>query len=197
MPKPAIVVAVLTLVVVCMASAVSAQAPVAPYDGGYEKLSDGNRKIVRSIYEAQFGSANDRAHRRLLTRDEIAGLRKTDADWAAVYSRLFKQGKVAPPTLSQAMGNHDASMAGSRGAMTVVTTAAGERIMVSPGRASESVARTARAPVGAAGARTTVVKDKGGQAAAITDAGESASDPAAAISAAGGVSSASGSAAAR
>jgi hypothetical protein len=188
MPRLAIFAAILTLSITLMASALSAQTRGAPQDGAYEKLSDTDRKIVSAIYEAQLGSRSDMAGRKLLTRDAIAALRKRAGGWDAAYRTLVRQGKVAPVTLSQAVSNHNNSTVGLRGIMTVVTTANGERIMVSPGRASERVSRPTTAPIKAPNARSTVVQSRDGQAAAVVDAGASTPDAAAAISAAGGVS---------
>lgn len=92
----------------------------------YNALSDGDKRIVSAIYEAQLGSPNDSAGGGLLTRDDIAGLRDAKG-WSNAYARLFKQGMVSDKTLSLAIGNYNRSVKASRG-ITVINTASGEQL---------------------------------------------------------------------
>ena len=100
--------------------------PVARPLGAYDKLPDGEKRIVSAIYEAQLGSANDTASGPLLTRDEIAGLREKTG-WANAYTKLHAKGMVTEKNLAQAISTYTHSIQGNRH-ITVINTGGGEQL---------------------------------------------------------------------
>ena len=93
--------------------------------GSYNALPDGDKPIVRAIYEAQFDSPNDSAGGKLLTRDDIAALHEAKG-WGTAYAKLFKQGMVGDKTLALAIDNYNRSIKATRG-ITVINTGSGEQ----------------------------------------------------------------------
>lgn len=158
----------------------TATTPTTSHAGAYDALSEGNRKIVSAIYEAQLGSPKDASAGTLLTRDEIAAMRQKTG-WGNVYRQLHEQGLVTEKNLGQAVSSYNHSVkAGSN--VTVISTAGGDQIAIQKDKRGSTAA-----PVGKAGtaakannaaakavpAKSTVVTTAGGNAATASAAAQS------------------------
>lgn len=149
--------------------------------GAYDKLSEGNKKIVSAIYEAQLGSPNDTTQGQLLTRDDIAAMRQ-DTGWGNVYRQLQQQGLVTEKNLGQAISSHNHSTnAGS--SVTVISTAGGEQITVGKGKSGSDTASSVKSGHG----NSAAAKADNGKSTVVTTAAGSTAGAAAAASNAGGV----------
>jgi hypothetical protein len=109
----------------------SAQAQV-PVEGAYERLSDGNQKIARSLYDAQVAkpattpapttakSATPKSPvQKPLTLDQIAAMKQSGQGWGQVFRSLKSQGLIQQKNLGELV-SRESHMA-THG---VVTTAA-------------------------------------------------------------------------
>jgi hypothetical protein len=144
--------------------------------GAYDALSEGNRKIVSAIYEAQLGSSNDSASGALLTRDDIAAMRQ-GTGWGNVYKQLQQQGYVTGKNLGQAISSYNRSTTASTGT-TIVTTAGGDQISVS-NKTREATTSSSKAGIRAAAkaehGKSTVITTAAGGAAGATAAAHASS----------------------
>lgn len=169
MPRTALLTA--AIMVLCAGTLAAQTAPSAPSSrttaGAYDGLSPANRKIVSAIYEAQLGSRNDRASGKLLTRDQIAVLRRR-TDWSNAYRRLYERGMVTVRHLGQAISSYNHVPAA--GGLTVITTAGGEQLIFGAGRANNT--RSAAATSGAG--RRVATKVEPDKSAGVTNPGASA-----------------------
>lgn len=120
--------------------------PATRHAGAYNALSDGDRKIVSAIYEAQLGSANDTAGGSLLSRDDIAALRQTTG-WGNAYQRLHQQGMVADKNLGQAISSYNRSVHANR-AITVINTGGGEQLAFSKDKSNNAAPPSAKPGAG-------------------------------------------------
>ncbi|HTO12139.1 MAG TPA: hypothetical protein VMQ51_11245 [Candidatus Binatia bacterium] len=109
------------------ASPVNAQ--MATADGAYAKLSPGNAKIARALFEAQVSNttpppagAPAAAAPKALTVDQIAAM-KLGQGWGQVFSAMKAQGLVADKNLGQVVSRYQHRMNG--GAVTTVSTRGG------------------------------------------------------------------------
>ncbi len=97
-----------------------AQAPGGPFD----RLSPGNQKIARSLFEAQRSQVPPGT--RPLTLDEIAARKRSGEGWGRVFDGMKSQGLVDSRNLGQAVSSfnqrHHVSSAGT------VTTAANRTV---------------------------------------------------------------------
>lgn len=103
-----------------------AQDPPPPDPGAFAALSPGGQKIVNSIYDSQFDSANHLAMGTLLTTNDIAAM-KADTGWGNVYKQLYDQGLVTHRNLGQAISSYNHQNKPST--TTVVTTGTGQQIV--------------------------------------------------------------------
>ncbi|MCZ6848780.1 MAG: hypothetical protein O7F75_08040 [Alphaproteobacteria bacterium] len=103
-----------------------AQDPPPPNAGAFAALSPGGQKIVNSIYDSQFDSANHLAMGTLLTTNDIAAM-KADTGWGNVYKQLYDQGLVTHRNLGQAISSYNHQNKPST--TTVVTTGTGQQIV--------------------------------------------------------------------
>lgn len=135
--------------------------------GAYDALSEGNRKIVSAIYEAQLGSPKDTGAGSLLTRDDIAAMRQ-DTGWGNAYRQLYEQGYVTEKNLGQAISSHNHGARADTGT-TIVTTAGGEQIAVGKGKEN-----TASSAAKSAGGNGGTAKPGSGKSTSVTTAGGAA-----------------------
>lgn len=95
--------------------------------GSYDRLSTGNRKIARALFEAQktepgTGTTN-------LTLDEIAAMKQSGQGWGQVFKEMQARGLVTDKNLGQAVSKYNHQQHASRGE----TTTAGNRVTDSHG----------------------------------------------------------------
>jgi hypothetical protein len=78
-------------------------APVTPKnETAYDRLSPGNRRIARAIFEAQTSAAGT------LTLDQIAALKDSgQGGWRRVYADMRARGLVTEKTLGQALSRYN------------------------------------------------------------------------------------------
>lgn len=94
------------------ASPTSAQAPSAT--GAYERMSPGNQKIARALFDAQaaaFTPAPPNSSRaratRALTLDEIAAQKQGGQGWGQVFQAMRSQGLVQETSLGQVVSRYE------------------------------------------------------------------------------------------
>lgn len=105
------------------ASPVNAQ--MATADGAYAKLSPGNAKIARALFEAQVSTTPPppaATAPKALTVDQIAAM-KQGQGWGQVFSAMKAQGLVLDKSLGQVVSRYQHRMNG--GAVTTVSTRGG------------------------------------------------------------------------
>ena len=108
------------------ASASPASAQTATVDGAYAKLSPGNAKIVRALYEAQVTNtmpappapSSSSAAPRTLTLDQIAAMKYGGQGWGQVFHAMKTQGLLVEKNLGQVVSRYE-----HRSSSGVVTTA--------------------------------------------------------------------------
>lgn len=139
-------------------AAAPAQAQPATVDGAYERLSTGNAKIARALYDAQVsnttsntttttGTGTTTAKR--LTLDQIAAMKQGGQGWGQVFQSMKTQGLVAEKNLGQVVTRYE-----HRGNTGVVSTAASRNaggLASGTGRKSDddgSVGRTNAGTIG-------------------------------------------------
>jgi hypothetical protein len=91
------------------ASPVSAQP--ATVEGSYARLSNGNAKIARALFEAQTtptqtGTAAGTSLPRPLTLDQIAARKQSGQGWGQVFQSMKAQGLVQDRTLGQVVSRY-------------------------------------------------------------------------------------------
>jgi hypothetical protein len=105
-----------------------AQAQGLPADGAYERLSDGNQKIARALYDAQVvkpttttapTTSKTTSTFKPLTLDQIAAMKQSGQGWGQVFRSLKSQGLIQEKNLGEIVSH--ASHVSTPG---VVTTAA-------------------------------------------------------------------------
>jgi hypothetical protein len=90
----------------------SAQAP--SIAGAYERMSQGNQKVARALFDAQAtaftpappGSSSSRAQR-MLTLDEIAVQKQGAQGWGQVFQAMRAQGLVQESSLGQVVSRYE------------------------------------------------------------------------------------------
>ncbi|HXH81564.1 MAG TPA: hypothetical protein VNN07_01400 [Candidatus Tectomicrobia bacterium] len=105
-----------------------AAAQDATVDGAYERLSPGNQKIARALWEAQQPSSTPSngtgttttTARQPLTLDEIAARKQSGQGWGQVFKSMKAQGLVQEKNLGQVVSKYSRSQYSGAG---VVTTA--------------------------------------------------------------------------
>lgn len=90
--------------------------------GAYARLSVGNQKIARALYEAQTAPAAGASAPAPKTLDEIAAM-KQGTGWGQVFRRLQDQGLIEQGNLGQVISSSNRAARSSRG--TLITTATG------------------------------------------------------------------------
>jgi hypothetical protein len=114
-------------------SATPGHAQPASVDGAYTKLSPGNAKIARALFEAQVTNTTPTSRRpsttgdtaaaaapKSLTLDQIAAMKQSGQSWGRVFETLKAQGLVQDKSLGQVVSRYQHQQASG----SVVTTAA-------------------------------------------------------------------------
>lgn len=167
------------------AATASGTTPTTNHAGAYDALSEGNRKIVSAIYEAQLGSPKDAGAGTLLSRDEIAAMREKTG-WGNIYRQLHEKGMVTEKNLGQAVSSYNHSVKAGGSNYTVISTAGGEQIAIKKDKPGSAAAPDGKAGP-AANANNATAKASPAKAAAITTAGgDTATASASAPSSTGG-----------
>ena len=110
------------------ASPASAQQP-ATVDGAYARLSAGNAKVARALFEAQATTPAPAKTPKTLTIDQIAAM-KQGQDWGHVFTAMKAQGLLADKSLGQVVNRYEhrstgaVSTAAARGSAQPRTAAA-------------------------------------------------------------------------
>jgi len=110
------------------ASPAGAQATV---DGAYAKLSPGNAKVARALFEAQVTTAmpmtktgaTTAAAPKALTLDQIAAMKQNGQSWGKVFQTMKSQGLLADKNLGQVVSRYQQQQQ-ERSSSGAVTTAA-------------------------------------------------------------------------
>jgi hypothetical protein len=116
-------------------------APPPPASGVYQKLSPGNQKVARALFEAQTvpmttttttagkpaapapaPSSSSANGRKPLTLDQIAAMKQNGTGWEHVFRQMRAQGLLTEKNIGQVMARHNQSRLPSA---SVVTTAGG------------------------------------------------------------------------
>ena len=119
-------------------------APPPPAAGAYQKLSPGNQKVARSLFEAQTvpmttttttagkpsvpspattPSASSASGRKPLTLDQISAMRQSGSGWDHVFRQMRTQGLLAAHSIGQVMVRHNQSRPPSASVVTTSATA--------------------------------------------------------------------------
>src|SRR5262252_6313074 len=76
--------------------------------GAFEKLSPGDQKIARALFEAQSTTQNTSGGTTPLTLDQIAGKKKASHDgWGQVFKQMKEQGLVTDKNLGQVISSYE------------------------------------------------------------------------------------------
>ena len=136
-------------------SATPTHAQPASVDGAYARLSPGNAKVARALFEAQVtntaptsakpigtaGGTTAAAHRSL-TLDQIAAMKQSGTGWEQVFRQMRAQGLVTDKNIGQVVTRYNQS---SRPPSASVVTTGGDAgspdgARVVPGRGSAALA---------------------------------------------------------
>ena len=93
-------------VVVALGVAVNAWAQTTG-TGAFEKLSPGDQKIARALFEAQNTTPSKSGGATPLTLDQIAAKKKGHTGWGEVFKQMKAQGLVTDKNLGQAVSNFE------------------------------------------------------------------------------------------
>ena len=105
-------------------SASPATAQPATVDGAFARLSPGNAKIARALYEAQATitmSGTTGRTARALSLDEIAAMKQGGQGWGQIFQSMKSRGLVTDKNLGQAVNRHE-QQPRSRAPMTTVSS---------------------------------------------------------------------------
>jgi hypothetical protein len=113
------------------ASPTSAQVPSVA--GAYERMTPGNQKVARALFDAQAAAftpvppASGARTSRMLTLDEIAAQKQSSQGWGQVFQAMRSQGLVQETSLGQVVTRYEsqrsraAAAAASRGRVATRT----------------------------------------------------------------------------
>lgn len=112
-------------------------APPPPATGAYQKMSPGNQKVARALFEAQTTTMTPTTIKagsktpaptpataiasgpKPLTLDQIAALKQQGSGWESVFRQMRAQGLLTEKSMSQVVGRYNQSRPPSA---SVVTT---------------------------------------------------------------------------
>lgn len=99
-----------------------------PSAGAYDRLSPGNQKIARALYDAQWngstaGTGTATGGGQAKSLNAIAAM-KQDGGWGQVFKQMKAQGLVQEKTLGQVVSS--SNHAAKNGTDTTITTASGK-----------------------------------------------------------------------
>jgi hypothetical protein len=93
-------------VVVALGVAVNAWAQTTG-TGAFEKLSPGDQKIARALFEAQNTTQSKSGGATPLTLEQIAAKKKGHAGWGEVFKQMKAQGLVTDKNLGEAVSSFE------------------------------------------------------------------------------------------
>jgi hypothetical protein len=108
MGNPSALAGFLLLLGVATASPAGAQTP-ALVNGAYERLSAGNQKIARALFDAQAAVAlpGPNSGAKTLTLDEIAAQKQNGVAWGQVFSAMKSRGLLREKDLGQVVTRYE------------------------------------------------------------------------------------------
>ena len=113
------------------ASPTSAQTP--SIAGAYERMSPGNQKIARALFDAQAAAftpapptGSSARGARMLTLDEIAAQKQGSQGWGQIFQAMRSQGLVHETSLGQVVSRYEHQR--SRAAVTPAPSKNGMRM---------------------------------------------------------------------
>ena len=119
MGNPSALAGFLLLLGVATASPTSAQTP-GLVSGAYERLSPGNQKVARALFDAQAAVAPPAAAQggasKSLTLDEIAAQKQNGTAWGQIFSAMKARGLVREKDLGQVVSRYEHQSSGTMAA---------------------------------------------------------------------------------
>jgi hypothetical protein len=109
MGSPSALAGLLLLLGVASASPTDAQTP-GLVNGAYERMSPGNQKIARALFEAQAAAvapAPPGSNSKALTLDEIAAQKQNGTAWGQVFSAMKARGLLLEKNLGQIVSRYE------------------------------------------------------------------------------------------
>jgi hypothetical protein len=108
MGNPSALAGFLLLLGVASSSPVSGQTPTTVH-GAYERLSPGNQKVARALFDAQAAVAvpGPTAGAKPLTLDEIAAQKQNGQAWGQVFHSMKTRGLVQESNLGQVVTRYE------------------------------------------------------------------------------------------
>jgi hypothetical protein len=108
MGNPSALAGFLLLMGVASSSPVSAQTP-GLVNGAYERLTPGNQKIARALFDAQAALVvpGPTSGAKTLTLDEIAAQRQGGQAWGQVFQAMKMRGLVHESSLGQVVNRYE------------------------------------------------------------------------------------------
>jgi hypothetical protein len=119
MGNPSALAGLLLLLGVATTSPTGAQTP-GLVSGAYERMSTGNQKIARALFDAQAAATTpappSSGSTKVLTLDEIAAQKQNGTAWGQVFSAMKSRGLLLERNLGQVVSRYEhqngAAMAG-------------------------------------------------------------------------------------
>jgi hypothetical protein len=118
MGNPSALAGFLLLLGVSTASPTSAQTP-GLVSGAYERLSPGNQKVARALFDAQAAVAPSAATggaSRTLSLDEIAAQKQNGTAWGQVFGAMKARGLLRDKDLGQVVTRYEHQSSGAMAA---------------------------------------------------------------------------------
>jgi hypothetical protein len=117
MGNPSALAGLLLLLGVVTASPAGAQTP-GLVDGAYERLSPGNQKVARALFDAQLAAPipGPTAGAKTLTLDEIAAQKQGGTAWGQVFHSMKTRGLLHESNLGQVVTRYEHQGSGSASA---------------------------------------------------------------------------------
>jgi hypothetical protein len=109
MGSPSALAGLLLLLGVASASPTDAQTP-GLVNGAYERMSAGNQKIARALFDAQAAAvapAPTGSNSKALTLDEIAAQKQNGTAWGQVFSAMKARGLLLEKNLGQIVNRYE------------------------------------------------------------------------------------------
>jgi hypothetical protein len=120
MGNPSALAGFLLLLGVSTASPTSAQTP-GLVSGAYERLSPGNQKVARALFDAQAALAqpspgSSSGASKTLSLDEIAAQKQNGTAWGQVFSAMKARGLLREKDLGQVVSRYEHQSSGTMAA---------------------------------------------------------------------------------
>ena len=119
MGNPSALAGLLLLLGVATASPAGAQTP-GLVDGAYQRLSPGNQKVARALFDAQLAAPipGPTVGAKTLTLDEIAAQKQGGTAWGQVFHSMKTRGLLHESNLGQVVTRYEHQGSGSASAAT-------------------------------------------------------------------------------